>query len=234
MAAPFFLAENTTSSWSMVDQGRALPPGYGDGSLLLSDNTAATATADTLMTGGLLIGAFGAINSAIGSYYAAESQKNQLKSQAQNAKFSAQMSAINARGAEFSAQTSMDAAYKAIGRYTMGAGQARASAQTALAARGVQGGVGSAAEIIGSMDLIKEVDRLSMNANAVRQAQAYRTQAMNYATQSRMEGLSAQNLNTSAGSISGGLAGFGSLLGGTAEVGSWWLRTQRANMMTRS
>jgi hypothetical protein len=96
------------------------------------------------MMGGSIMSVFGAVNSAIGSFYAADSQKTQLKMQAQNQRFQAQMSAINARGAEMQAQQSLLAGERAIGQYTMGAGQRRASATASMAARGIQGGVGSA------------------------------------------------------------------------------------------
>jgi hypothetical protein len=188
----------------------------------------------TLMTGGLIIGAFGAINSAIGSYFAAQSEKNRLKAQALNAKFSSEMAAINARGAEFSAQRSMESAHRAIGRYTMGAGQAKASARTAMAARGIAAGTGSARDVIASMDLIKEIDRLTMDANAVREAEALRTQAFNFRTQGTMDAMTAGNLRRTAGSISAPMAGAGSLLGGAADIGAWWLRNKRAELMMRN
>ena len=55
---------------------------------------------EALMMGGSIMSVFGAVNSAIGSFYAADSQKTQLKMQAQNQRFQAQMSAINARSAD--------------------------------------------------------------------------------------------------------------------------------------
>jgi hypothetical protein len=181
----------------------------------------------TLTTAGLLTSAFGAVNTAIGSYFAAESQKNALKMQAQNQKFAAQMAAINARASEFSAQTAMLAGQQAIARYTMGAGQARASAVAEMAGRGIQGGVGSAKEVLASMDLVSKIDQLTMNSNIVRQAEAYRMQAVNYATQSEMANLSSQNLLSSAGSISPGMQAYGSLLGSAADISQSWLRTKR-------
>jgi hypothetical protein len=187
----------------------------------------AVANANVFSTGGMVVGAIGAINSAIGSYFAAESQKNQLKMQAQNMRFASQMAAINARGAEFSAVQSMVGAERNIGRYTMAAGQAKASARTAMAGRGIQGGVGSARDVIASMDLIKEIDKLTMSAAAVREAEAYRTQGVNYSIQSQMQGISASNLMSSAGSISAPLATYGSLLGSASDIGMSWLRNQR-------
>jgi hypothetical protein len=187
-----------------------------------------------LMTGGLIIGAFGAINSAIGSYFAAQSEKNRLKGQALNAKFASEMAALNARGSEFAAQRSMESAHRAIGRYTMGAGQAKASARTAIASRGIEAGTGSARDVIASMDLVKEIDRLTMDANAVREAEALRTQAFNFQTQGTMDAMTAANMRRTAGSISAPMAGAGSLLGGAADMGAWWMKNKRAELMMRN
>ena len=183
--------------------------------------------ADAFVSAGPIVSIFGAVNSAIGAYYSAESQKNQLKMQAQNQRFQAGMARINARGAAFSAAQIMQAGQQQSGRYTMQAGQARASAVASMAGRGIRGGVGSAGEVLGSMDLIKEIDRLTINANTVRQAEAARTQATNYATQATMSQLSAQNLSSTAGTIYPGLSVSTSLLGSAADIGTTWARNRR-------
>jgi len=96
-----------------------------------------------------------------------------------------------------------------------------------MAGRGIRGGVGSAGEILGSMDLIKEIDRLTINANTVRQAEAARTQAANYATQATMSELSARNLSSTAGTIYPGISASTSLLGSAADIGTTWARNRR-------
>ncbi len=188
-------------------------------------------TGETLMTGGLILSAFGAVNGAIGSYYAAESQKNQLKMQAQNQRFAAQMSALNARQAEFGAQQIMRAGQREIGRYTMAAGQQRASAQASMAARGIQAGVGSAKEVMTSMKLMGEIDRLTMDSNLVRQTEAMRSQQINYMAQAAIQGTSASNISATANTISPFSATFSSLLGSAASVGGMWAQQMRMNEM---
>ena len=84
------------------------------------------------------------------------------------------------------------------------------------------------------MDLVKEIDRLTMDANAVREAEALRTQAFNFQTQGTMDAMTAANLRRTAGSISPAMAGAGSLLGGGAEMGAWWLKNKRAELMMRN
>ena len=187
--------------------------------------------ASSLQTLGPIIAIFGAANSAIGTFYQAKSAQNQLKSQALNQQFQSEMSAINAKSAEFSAQQSMLSSARQIGRYTMAAGQAKSSAKASMAARGIRGGVGSAAEVVGSMDLIKEIDRMTMSANSVRQAEAIRNQAMNYRNQSVMSGLSADNLNTTAGTISPGFGMSTSLLTSAADIGQNWARNNRIDQL---
>jgi len=185
--------------------------------------------AEGLQTLGPIMSIFGAANSAIGTFYQAKSAQNQLKSQALNQQFQSEMSAINAKSAEFGAQQSLLSSERQIGRYTMAAGQAKSSAKASMAARGIQGGVGSAAEVVGSMDLIKEIDRMTMSANSVRQAEAIRNQAMNYRNQSVMSGLSADNLNTTAGTISPGMGLGTSLLTSAADIGQNWARNNRVD-----
>jgi len=201
----------------------------GPPSSLAGSGSSGMTGGETLMTGGMIVAALGAVNGAIGSYYAAESQKNQLKMQAQNQRFAAQMSAINARQAEFAAQQTTRAGKLAIGRYTMAAGQQKASAQASMAARGLQAGVGSTRDVVASMDLIKELDVLTMDSNIVRQAEALRMQKTNYTTQGVMAGTSANNLLATANTISPFSATFTSMLGSASSIGGTWATQMRLN-----
>lgn len=182
---------------------------------------------EALMGMGLVTSIFGAANSAIGSYYGAVNQKNQLAMQAQNQRFAAQMARINQRGAEFTAAQIGRAGQEQFGAYSMRAGQARAGARAALAARGATLGVGSAKEAIGSMDLIKEIDRLNISASTVRAQEAAKMQAFNLGTQAMMGDISARNLQATAGTIYPGLSLSTSLLGSAADIGSTWARNRR-------
>ena len=121
---------------------------------------------------GGMLSIFGALNSALGSFYSAKSQQYQLKGAAMNADFQQSMANLNARAAERQAQAIIEAGQREIGRYTMQAGAAKASANASQAARGIQAGVGSAAEISASQDYIKAVDVMTMDVNTARQAAA--------------------------------------------------------------
>lgn len=225
LSEPSFGASKNPFGSSFEDSLMGPPANLAGG----GDAMSAANLGNVIGAGGLVIAMLGAVNSAIGSFYAADSQKNQLKMQAQNQRFQAQMSAINARQAEFGAQQTLLAGRQAIGRYTMAAGQQKASAQASMAARGLQAGVGSTRDVVASMDLIKEMDRLTMNANAVRQAEAMRMQAVNYTTQGVMAGTSANNLFATANTISPFSSAFTSSLGSAASIGGTWVQQQRIN-----
>ena len=183
--------------------------------------------AEGMLALGPIVSIFGAVNSAIGGYYTAQNQKNQLAMQAQNQRFAAEMARVNQRGAQFTATQLGQQGQQQIGRYTLGYGQQRAGARAALAARGATLGQGTAAEVIGSMDVIKEIDVLSMSAATVRAQEAAKLQAFNLGTQAMMSGLSAQNLQATSQTIYPGLALGTSLLGSAVDIGSTWARNRR-------
>lgn len=183
--------------------------------------------AQGLLIAGPIMSMFGAATGAIGSYYSAQSQQNQLKMQAQNQAFAAQMARVNQRMAEYSAQEIGREGQLKFGRYSMQAGQARAGARAAMAARGISLGEGTPVEVLGSMDVIKEIDRLSINSATVRAQEAARLQAFNIGTGATMADISAANLQATAGTIYPGLAMGTSLLGSAADIGSTWARNRR-------
>lgn len=218
----------------MALQATAQSPLYGESSTFLVGTADAGAApswasgfAQSMETLGPIVSIFGAVNGAIGSFYAAQNQQNQLRMQAQNQAFSAEMGRINQRAARYTAAQLNEAGQQQAGAYTMRAGQARAGARAAMAGRGIQLGTGSAREVIGSMDIVKEIDRLSMSAANVRAQEAAKLQAFNIGTQALMSDISAQNLRASANTIYPGLALGTSLLGSAADIGGMWARNKR-------
>jgi hypothetical protein len=173
----------------------------------------------------------GAITGAIGSYYAAQSQKNQLESQASSMRFQADISQLNAVQAEFTAQQIMRAGQQKQGQIGLRAGKIKSSQRASMAARGIDLGVGSAVETIATTDLMKEIDMLTVNADTVRSAEAARLQRQNYLTASAMQDVSASNLAGSASSISPFLAAGSSLLGSAGSVANAWYQDRRLAAM---
>jgi hypothetical protein len=173
----------------------------------------------------------GAITGAIGSYYAAQSQKNQLESQASSMRFQADISQLNAVQAEFTAQQIMRAGQQKQGQIGLRAGKIKSSQRASMAARGIDLGVGSAVETIATTDLMKEIDMLTVNADTVRSAEAARLQRQNYLTASAMQDVSASNLAGSASSISPFIAAGSSLLGSAGSVANAWYQDRRLAAM---
>jgi len=176
---------------------------------------------------GPILGISGAINGAIGSYYALKSQENQLKSQAMNLEFKSAMDKINAQVMETQAQGIMFQGERQGAMVGLRAGQVKAKARSSMAGRGIQLGEGNAAEVIASTDLMKEVDMLTVNANTVRAAEAARTQAVNFSNQSLLEGVSAGNLMASANSISPFMGAYSSLLGSATTLTNAWYQDRK-------
>jgi len=151
----------------------------------------------------------GAVSGAIGSYYSTNAQKTALEGQAELAK-------INARIAELGAQSVISQGQQQVGALTLKASQVKGGQRAAMAANGIDLGVGSAAEIQASTDIMKEIDANTITANAVRSAWGYKTQGVNMQNDALMRQAAAGSLNP-AGSVAS------SLIGSAGSVaGSWY------------
>lgn len=199
--------------------GTALSSGTNGGS-------SAQSQVDALKKYGLFSAVMGGISQAFGAYYAAKSAQYQMKSQASAYNFQADMAKFNASAAEADARSVMEAGKTEVARYTMQAGQAKASAKTAMGSRGIALGVGSARDVEASMDLVKDMDVLTINSNAVRAANARRMQGANYQTAAAMYGVSGQNAMLSANSISPFMSMGTSLLNSASMFAARWNRGQ--------
>ena len=168
----------------------------------------------SVATASLGLQAAGALTGAIGSYYSAKSQKINLQGQAA-------LADVNARIAELGAQSALDQGQRQVGALTMQAGQLKSRQRAALAANGVDLGEGNAAEIQASTDIMKEIDKNTLEANSVRTAWGYRTQGMNYQNEAAMQ-------RATASSISPGMAVASSLLTSAGQVASSWYSFKNA------
>ena len=165
----------------------------------------------------LIMSVGGLFSSAIGGFFSAKTQKYQLKSQAIIAD-------TNARIAELGAQSALAQGEHQINDLTLQAGQLKSKQRVALAANGVDLGEGSAAEIQASTEIMKEVDKNTLQANAIRNAWGYRMQGTNFTN----EALTARN---AAGAMSPMMTGFNTLLGGAGGVASNWYMMNKAGAM---
>lgn len=150
----------------------------------------------------------GGVTSAIGGYFSAAAQKATLKGQAAVAD-------TNARIAELGAQQELFRGQQQVGALTLQAGQLKSRQRTAMAANGIDLGVGTAAEIQASTDIMKEIDKNTIEANATRSAFGYRTQAVNFENE-------ALTKRATAGAISPFGSATSSLLGSAGSVAASW------------
>mgnify|MGYP001609738091 CR=1 FL=1 len=171
-------------------------------------------TSSQLATASLTGQIGGMATSAIGSYFSAATQKATLKGQAAVAD-------INARISELGAQSALYQGQQQVGALTLNAGRLKSSQRAAMAANGIALGVGSAAEIQASTDIMKEIDMATVESNAVRDAFGHRTQAMNFENEARTK-------RATAGAISPFGSAASSLLGSAGTVASSWYSLNNA------
>ena len=86
------------------------------------------------------------------------------------------------------------------------------------AARGIQMGVGSTANVFASAELVKEIDRLTMNTNKVRAMNNQRLRAVNMGIRGDMLGVSANNLFSTASAVSPFMNMTSTLLTGATNI----------------
>jgi hypothetical protein len=148
----------------------------------------------------------GSIIAQIGAYAGAVAAKDQLKTGAMTEDHRAVMDELGATQATIAAQSVRAEGRKARGRYAMRAAQEQSSARTSAAARGVSGNSGSAAEIQASLKYAQQVDELTIDSNTMRQAQELERRAVSLRSSADFRRVSAENMRSTAGAISPGLA----------------------------
>lgn len=151
-----------------------------------------------------------AVTGAISSYYSAKTSKIQFQLQSDLAQ-------MNARMAENTAQSTLLAGQQRIGQMTLRAGQLKSSQRAALAANGVDLGVGNAAETLASTDIMKEIDKNTAEQEALYSAWGYRMQATNYGIEATMAKATGSAINPAVSAGTG-------LLGSSGQVASSWYR----------
>jgi hypothetical protein len=203
-----------------------------DFSQALEQPTLNQAPVDTTLSNfGLLMAGTGALVSSIGSFYAAKTAQYKFESDALSLDFQQTISNINARAAEFDAQQALEAGKQRKALATLRFGQLKAESRVSAAARGVQAGVGSAAEVQASIEFAKDVDAFTIDSNAFRAARAARRRALDFRNQAGAAGVGAANARSSRRSLNPALAAFTTALGGVGRVGSDFARNRRLDRL---
>lgn len=158
----------------------------------------------------------GTASSAIGGYFGAATQKATLDGQAA-------LSNVSARIAELGAQSALQQGQQQVASLTLKAGQLKSRQRVSMAANGVNLGVGSAAEIQASTDIMREIDKATIEANAIRTAFGYRTQAVNFQNEALMRRATADSISPFGSAAT-------SLLGSAGSVASSWYKFKDAGV----
>lgn len=177
---------------------------------------AAAADPSGLETAGGIAMVAGVFTSAVGAFYAAKTQQNQLESEALNREFQETIANINARSAESDASAILRAGRQERALSTLRFGAVKGERRARLGARGIQAGVGSAAEELASVQFASDVDSHSIDINTLRAAQAARRRAVNFRNVADIAGVNARNARRSRRSINPALSAGTSLLTGGA------------------
>ena len=167
---------------------------------------------------GLITGIGSTLTGMIANRAAANTERYKLRSQALNFEHQRDMAKLNKRMLESQAQHIGRAYNKQIAIRTLKAGQAISSTKASFAARGIQMGVGSTANVFASAELVKEIDRLTMNINKVRAMNNQRLRAVNMGIRGDMLGVSANNLFSTASAVSPFMNMTSTLLTGATNI----------------
>lgn len=166
--------------------------------------------------------------SAVGAYYAVEAQKGNLRQQALSADFQAQQAALNAEQAEKEAQAILSAGQGEKMALTLRQGQERAGLLAGQGASGTAiGGPGSNAEVRASQRLLQRIEAMNLDSNAIRAANAARTQSVNARNESDLARVSARNMRGTAGSLNPYLAAGASVFGSAGTLAAQWAYRDR-------
>lgn len=171
-------------------------------------------------TASLTLQAAGAGVSLANSYYGAKMQRDALRAQAATAE-------INARIAELGAESTLNQGKQQVANLTQQAGQLKGAQRAAMAARGVDLGEGSAAEIQVTTDLMKDIDVQTAKTNALRSAWGQRMQATQFTN-------SARSARASASSINPIWTAATSLLGSASNVAGSWYAMNNAGVFDKA
>ena len=167
---------------------------------------------------GMAIG--GALSGAVGSYFQAQFQKNQLKSQAIQFEHQEAMQRINAKSIERQAQHISRQYNKQLMIKTLQQGQQAGKRRASMGKRGGVSGYGSARDVAASQEFLNEIDKLTINVNKVKAVNNMRTRAVSADIRADMLGVSAGNMFASSNAVSPMLNMSSTLLTGAGNVAS--------------
>jgi hypothetical protein len=141
---------------------------------------------------------FSNLTEAYAGFHGARMAQEEAKSQASAYGHRARMLELDRRAAELRAESILEAGQVEAGMVSLEGEQRRAAIEASTAARGVEAGVGSAAEVQASEKLIEQIDVYNINLASVRAANAAREGAVAAGNEALFAGTSSVNLRRSA------------------------------------
>lgn len=141
----------------------------------------------------------GALTSAIGAYYSATAQKQQLKATALDLEFAAWTAQINARSAEQQAMLADRAGQRDVALLSMQAAQEQAATRASAAGSGVTGA--SQAEVAASQRIAERMNAMAITRNTAQAVTAARMEGVDQQNRARLSLVSARNARRSANAI---------------------------------
>ena len=159
----------------------------------------------------------GTLTGLVGNYAAANRQRYEAESAGLNLELQSKLADINADMLTLEAQQVARAYNRQIMTKTMAAGLKTGTARASFAARGIQMGVGSTANVFATSAIMREIDKLTMNSNKVRAVNQMRTRGVQADIRGDMLGVSANNMFASASTVSPFLNMASTLLTGGAD-----------------
>lgn len=168
------------------------------GDSYLTTNIFGKPTVRSPMNFGLIGAGIGAVGGLVTGYYSSRIQKTQARMQQRVAEF-------NQRQAERNAQLALMQSQQRIGQISRKYEGIKSSQKAAMAANGIVLGVGSAAEVVTTTDIDKEISINNEYANGMREAWGYRMQGVGYGQQAANANSLAQQADSLSGALSTGI-----------------------------
>ena len=160
----------------------------------------------------------GTFQGMVANYYAAETEKFKYKSMALGYEHKKDMAKINSRMLDRQAQQVGKAYNRQIMIKTMAAGQRKGKATASAAARGGSLGYGSTANLFASDEIMKEIEKITMNTNKVQAMNEAKMRKVNMDIRGTMLGVSQAGALANASTVSPFLNMSSTLLTGIGDV----------------
>lgn len=187
-----------------------------------------------LQTGATALMAFGITEQAVNAYYGVLSSRYEAKAKASEMEYEGTIAAINARQGESDAQLELLAGEQEIGRVGLQYGQLMGQQRISQGASGTVAGFGSNASALAGVDLAKQIDMITIDANSTRAANSSRMRSVDQRNRGRMAMVSAGNLRSMGRAASPELAAGTSLISGAGQIAGQWAAQEERSAYYRS